>query len=65
MGRFTIARHGGVSASAASRNLTPGSKLPGAINIGFADGHSELVPLEGLWNLSWHLDWQIPQPRPQ
>lgn len=64
MGRFTIARHGGVSASAAPRNLTPGSKLPGAINIGFADGHSELVPLEGLWGLSWHLGWQVPAGRP-
>ncbi len=64
MGRFTIARHGGRSASSAPRNLAPGSKLPGAINIGFADGHSELVPLEGLWNLSWHIDWQPPATRP-
>jgi prepilin-type N-terminal cleavage/methylation domain-containing protein/prepilin-type processing-associated H-X9-DG protein len=64
MGRFTIARHGGVSASGAPRNLSPGSKLPGAINVGFADGHSELVPLEELWCLSWHIDWQIPAARP-
>ncbi len=64
IGRFTIARHGNGSASSAPRNLTPGSKLPGAINIGFADGHSELVPLEKLWTLYWHLDWQTPAVRP-
>ena len=32
-------------------------KLPGAINMGFADGHTELVKLEDLWNYYWHLDW--------
>lgn len=64
MGRFTTARHGSGSPASAPRNLSPGSKLPGAINIGFADGHSELVPLERLWNLSWHLDWQVPAARP-
>lgn len=28
-------------------------KLPGAINVGFFDGHVELVPLEKLWWLQW------------
>ena len=65
MGRFTICRHGGVNPRSAPRKLQPGQKLPGGINIGFADGHSSLVPLEQLWTLSWHLDWQVPQPRPQ
>ena len=64
MGRFTIARHGSVNASSAPRNLAAGSKLPGGINIGFADGHSDLAPLEKLWDLSWHLDWQTPAQRP-
>jgi prepilin-type N-terminal cleavage/methylation domain-containing protein/prepilin-type processing-associated H-X9-DG protein len=65
MGRFTISRHGGVRPASAPRKLAPGAKLPGGINIGFADGHSKLVPLEQLWNLSWHLDWQAPAVRPQ
>ena len=65
MGRYTISRHGGVRAASAPRKLTPGAKLPGAINVGFADGHSGLVPLEHLWALTWHLDWQTPAVRPQ
>jgi prepilin-type N-terminal cleavage/methylation domain-containing protein len=64
MGRFTIARHGGVRPSSAPRNLPPGSKLPGAINMGLADGHSQLVPLERLWTFDWHRDWQVPAARP-
>jgi prepilin-type N-terminal cleavage/methylation domain-containing protein/prepilin-type processing-associated H-X9-DG protein len=64
MGRYTIARHGGRSAASAPRDLSPGSALPGAINIGFADGHSELVPLEKLWNLTWHVGWETPAQRP-
>jgi prepilin-type processing-associated H-X9-DG protein len=48
-----------------TRKLAAGAKLPGAINIGFADGHSKLVPLEQLWTLYWHLNWQAPAVRPQ
>lgn len=65
MGRFTISRHGGVRPASAPRKLTNGSRLPGGINMGFADGHSRLVQLEQLWTLDWHLDWQTPTPRPQ
>jgi prepilin-type processing-associated H-X9-DG protein len=50
--------------SSAPRNLAPGDRLSGAINIGMMDGHAELARLERLWNLSWHLDWQIPATRP-
>jgi prepilin-type N-terminal cleavage/methylation domain-containing protein len=64
IGRFTIGRHGGVRPSSAPRTLPPGSRLPGAIEIGMADGHAQLVPLERLWTLSWHLDWQVPATRP-
>jgi prepilin-type N-terminal cleavage/methylation domain-containing protein len=64
MSRFTISRHGGVRPASAPRSLSPGSKLPGAINVGLADGHAQLVPLEGLWTLYWHLDWQVPALRP-
>lgn len=64
MGRYTIARHGSGRPGSAPRHLSPGDRLTGAIDIGFADGHSELVPLENLWNLYWHLDWQVPANRP-
>jgi len=65
MGRCTIARHGGRSPALAPRNLAPGEKMPGAINMGFADGHTEMVKLEDLWKLYWHLDWQPPATRPE
>lgn len=29
-------------------------RLPGAINIAFFDGHQQLVPLDNLWQLTWH-----------
>jgi len=65
MGRCTISRHGGVNPSRAPQNFDTRQKLPGAINIGFADGHAELVKLEDVWKLYWHLDWQTPAQRPQ
>ena len=65
IGRCTIARHGGRSAACAPRNVAPGQKLPGAINMGLADGHVELAKLENLWNYYWHLDWEPPATRPQ
>src|SRR6266705_7029445 len=34
--------------------------LPGAINVSFFDGHGELVPLDRLWQLYWHRDYQPP-----
>lgn len=63
MGRCTIARHGSRSASSAPRNFSPGDTLPGAINMGLADGHVELAKLEDLWKYYWHLDWQPPATR--
>jgi prepilin-type N-terminal cleavage/methylation domain-containing protein/prepilin-type processing-associated H-X9-DG protein len=65
MGRFTISRHGGIRPAGAPRHLTAGARLPGAINIVFADGHAKSVPLEQLWTLTWHFDWQVPAVRPQ
>lgn len=65
MGRCTIARHRVRSASAAPRQLVAGQKMPGAINIGFADGHCRLTKLEDLWILSWHRGWQVPAERPE
>jgi len=59
---FLIARHG-------NRPNRPGpwpaaQRLPGAINVSFADGHAQSVPLENLWQLSWHLGYQAPAKRP-
>lgn len=65
MGRCTISRHGGVNPASAPRNLAKGQRLPGGINMGMADGHSELIKLENLWSCYWHLDWQPPSPRPE
>jgi prepilin-type processing-associated H-X9-DG protein len=39
--------------------------LPGAINMGMADGHTELVKLENLWDFYWHRDWLPPVVRPR
>ncbi|HEX3624345.1 MAG TPA: type II secretion system protein [Verrucomicrobiae bacterium] len=64
MGRCTIARHSTSSASSAPRALSAGQKLPGAVTIGFADGHAKSIRLEDLWSLNWHRGWQVPAPRP-
>jgi prepilin-type processing-associated H-X9-DG protein len=64
MSVLTIARHGaGPKASYAT--VSPGAKLPGAINISFCDGHVSQVPLEQLWQLHWHKTWQTPATRPR
>jgi prepilin-type processing-associated H-X9-DG protein len=63
MGCCTILRHGGRTANA-SVPYTQGQHLPGAINIGLADGHVELSKLQNLWNYSWHLNWTNPPPKP-
>lgn len=65
MGRCTIARHGGRSASRAPREFDPSEPMPGAITMGMADGHTELVRLEDLWNHYWHRDWHPPTSRPK
>jgi prepilin-type processing-associated H-X9-DG protein len=64
MQRVTIARHGGSSASGAPKSVALGAPLSGAINMGFVDGHAELVKLENLWTYYWHRDWKVPTSRP-
>jgi prepilin-type processing-associated H-X9-DG protein len=64
-----IARHGDFPASEAPHDLDS-NLLPGAINIAFADGHAENVPLENLWTLYWHKNWNpqkvsLPHPPPK
>jgi hypothetical protein len=56
MGCCTILRHGGPTASS-SVPYKSGQPLPGAINMGFDDGHAELVKLKNLWSYTWHLNW--------
>ncbi|MCZ7635844.1 MAG: type II secretion system GspH family protein [Verrucomicrobia bacterium] len=64
MQRYCIARHGSTP-GAKSIRLAAGDTLPGAINIVFADGHTELVRLEQLWSLDWHRGYRAPAQRPR
>jgi len=65
MGRIMLNRHGGKHPAAAERNLASGIPvIPGRLNLGFVDGHAELVPLNNLWNYNWHKAWVTPNPRP-
>lgn len=65
MGRFTIARHGLASPHAAPQNMTAGQPLPGQIDMGFADGHVQIVKLQDLWTLLWSKGYVVPAQRPQ
>jgi len=65
MPQCTILRHGGGSPASAPRNFDTRQRLPGTLNMGMADGHTEFVKLENLWRLSWHKDWVVPTVRPQ
>ena len=60
---FTIPRHGH-RPSRAPTYWPTSQPLPGAINIGFYDGHGELSPLEKLWQLYWHRNYEPPHKRP-
>jgi prepilin-type N-terminal cleavage/methylation domain-containing protein len=58
MGRITLARHGSRGGGRAPTAFVgTASQLPGAIDMGFVDGHAELVKLPRLWTLSWHAQW--------
>lgn len=63
LSRIAIPRHA-AAPSAAVKNFNPKEKLPGAVNVGFADNHAETVRLENLWKLSWHKNWKVPAKRP-
>jgi prepilin-type N-terminal cleavage/methylation domain-containing protein/prepilin-type processing-associated H-X9-DG protein len=64
MPRVCVARHGSGTPGSAPRYVPPGTTLPGGIDMGFADGHAELVKLQNLWTYYWHLNWQTPTMRP-
>jgi len=64
MQRCTIWRHGGKTATSPTpighSMFPPLYILPSsaAINVGFDDGHAEMVKLPGLWSLYWHYNWK-------
>ncbi len=60
MKNVCIPRHGKRPATLPRPFREDPSRLPGAINVSFYDGHVEMVPLKNLWNLNWHRDWQLP-----
>jgi prepilin-type N-terminal cleavage/methylation domain-containing protein/prepilin-type processing-associated H-X9-DG protein len=64
MSRFIIPRHGS-RPNVIPKNLPAGTPLPGAINLVFGDGHVQAHPLEKLWELDWHKDYQPPPSRPR
>lgn len=63
MGSFTIPRHGSRPEKPSNNHLAT-TRLPGAINAAFYDGHAEQVQLERLWSLYWHKDYVPPAKRP-
>jgi prepilin-type N-terminal cleavage/methylation domain-containing protein len=65
IGRYDIARHGGLSSKSAPKNIPAGQKLPGAINVACADGHVELAKLDKLWDFYWHKNYVPPATRPK
>lgn len=63
-GGFVIPRHGSRPArEIPDEEFSPKSKLPGAINLAFFDGHTEQVPLEKLWVQYWNRGF-VPSKRP-
>jgi prepilin-type N-terminal cleavage/methylation domain-containing protein len=61
MQRCTIWRHGAKTAtSPVSPSFYPPFLMPNeaAINIGFDDGHTQMVKLNDLWSLYWHYNWR-------
>ncbi|HXF10446.1 MAG TPA: type II secretion system protein [Desulfuromonadaceae bacterium] len=65
MPQCTILRHGGGNPGNAPRDFDTKQRLPGFLNMSFADGHAEGEKLENLWKLYWHKDWIPPGVRPQ
>ncbi len=59
IGRCVMPRHAWKGPASAPRNFPVAAVLPGAINVGFVDGHGELVKLQRLWRCTWHLNWNM------
>ena len=63
MDRLTLPRHGSRPNHVPS-SFAISSRMPGATQIVFADGHGAPVLLEQLWTLTWCKNWATPSPRP-
>lgn len=63
MWAVTIPRHGSRPRRVPTNHPIT-SRLPGAINMSFYDGHVEQVKLERLWGLNWHRNYRAPAKRP-
>jgi prepilin-type N-terminal cleavage/methylation domain-containing protein/prepilin-type processing-associated H-X9-DG protein len=63
MGPMCIPRHG-KRPKPVPRDWPQSLPLPGAINVGFLDGHAERVKLDGLWQLYWNPGYVPPDKRP-
>ena len=63
MATMNISRHGS-RPSPVPRNWPASSPLPGAVNVGFYDGHAQSVKLDNLWQLYWHVGYVPPAKRP-
>lgn len=60
---YAIPRHGSRPSPVPTVWLAK-QTLPGAINVGFFDGHAATVGLEQLWGLRWHKGYEPPAKRP-
>jgi prepilin-type N-terminal cleavage/methylation domain-containing protein/prepilin-type processing-associated H-X9-DG protein len=63
MATLNIPRHGS-RPRPVPRDWPRTARLPGAINVGFFDGHVQAVKLDDLWQLNWHPSYQPPTNRP-
>lgn len=59
MGRLAIPRHGGLNPNTAPKNYPTIKTLPGAINMGFVDGHVGSVKIQNAWHYNWHQNWNM------
>ena len=63
MGRLAYPRHGSVPTQI-PKSQPREARLPGSINLTFADGHVETVKNEDLWLLEWYKNYPVPAKRP-
>lgn len=65
IGRYCVARHAAGPSDQARQTGAAGGPYRGGVNVVFSDGHSELVRLPRLWQLTWHKDYVPPAKPPQ
>jgi prepilin-type N-terminal cleavage/methylation domain-containing protein len=64
MGACTIARHGSRPAAQAPKSWPVTQRMPGSVDVSFADAHVEFVKLDNLWQLIWNKTYEVPIKRP-